>query len=147
MEITRRKMLSSVAVGGAALGLASCAGTPAPIISNPTTGNLEINPAFVDEVTNLLLTGCNIGTAFIPTAGSVAAVVASLFGPAAVATVQFISGAVTAVAHEICSASPVTPAAAMRLQMRLRASSPARAVYIGTTTGTHTVITGYARRA
>jgi hypothetical protein len=147
MEITRRKMMSSVAIGGAAFSLASCAGTPAPIITNPTNGNLEINPMFVTEVTNLLISTCSIGSAFIPTAVTIANVVAGLFGPAAVATVQFISGAVAATASEICSASPATPVAAMKLRGRLRLSSPLHPVYIGTTQTVHVVVQGYAYRS
>ena len=122
--------------GAAASTLAGCATGP--------SGQPEINPAFVDAVIAALQAGCGIAVNFLPTVSSVASVVAALFGPGAVATVQTISGAVASVAAEICSAVP--PAAAASLKLRLAGSSYSAPVYVGTTTTTHTVITGYQHR-
>ena len=61
--------------------LASCA-TPL-VVPGPTVGTTVINPAFVDQVIATLQTSCSIGTAFYPTAQSIANVVAALFGAAA----------------------------------------------------------------
>jgi len=135
MEMTRRKLLSSVVVGGAAISVASCT-------TNPLTGATEINPIFVDNVVAALQVGCTV-ISFIPTATSVANVVAALFGPGAVAAVQLISGSVAAVANEICGAVPPAPAAQAQLRRRLLGSSRQRVVYIGTTPNTHTVVNGY----
>jgi len=135
MEMTRRKLLSGAAVGVPALALAGCT-------TNPLTGAVEISPAFVDSVVSALQVGCTV-LSFIPTATSVANVVAALFGPAAIAAVQLISGSVAAVANEICGAVPPAPTAQSRLRLRLRGSSPQKVVYIGTTPHTHTVINGY----
>ena len=135
MEMTRRKLLSGVVAGGAALGVANCS-------TNPLTGAVEISPAFVDSVVSALQVGCTV-ISFIPTATSVANVVAALFGPAAIAAVQLISGSVAAVANEICGAVPPAPAAQTQLRRRLLSSSPQKVVYIGTTPHTHTVINGY----
>jgi hypothetical protein len=130
--INRRIFMSGVA----ASTLAGCA-------TNPSTGGLEISPAFIDSVIAALQAGCSAVT-FIPTAESIASVVAALFGPGAVATVQTVGGAVASVAAEICSAVP--PAAVASLKLRLAGSSYSTPVYIGTTTTTHTVITGYQHR-
>ena len=135
MEMTRRKLLSSAAVGVPALALVSCT-------TNPLTGATEINPVFVDNVVAALQVGCTV-ISFIPTATSVANVVAALFGPGAVAAVQLISGSVAAVANEICGAVPPAPAAQTQLRRRLLSSSPLRVVYIGTTPTVHVVINGY----
>ena len=135
MEMTRRKLLSGAAVGVPALALAGCT-------TNPLTGAVEISPAFVDSVVSALQVGCTV-ISFIPTATSVANVVAALFGPGAVAAVQLISGSVAAVANEICGAVPPAPAAQTQLRRRLLSSSPLRVVYIGTTPTVHVVINGY----
>jgi hypothetical protein len=130
--IDRRIFMS----GAAASTLAGCVTAP--------NGQPEINPAFVDAVIAALQAGCGVAINFIPTVESVASVVAALFGPGAVATVQSVTGAVASVAAEICSAIP--PAAVASLKVRLAGSSYSAPVYIGTTTTTHTVITGYQHR-
>jgi hypothetical protein len=130
--IDRRLFMS----GAASISLAACA-------TNPSTGGLEISPSFVDAVVVALQAGCGAVT-FIPTVESVASVVAALFGAGAVATVQSVGGAVQTVAAEICSAVP--PVAAASLKLRLAGSSYSAPVYVGTTTTTHTVITGYQHR-
>ena len=136
MELTRRKLLSGGAVV-AVLPLAACADIPSPIV------NGGINPAFVDAVVAALQTTCAVGLGIIPTATAIANVVASLFGPAAIATVQLISGAVVAVSSEICAAiPPVSSVAGARLHSRLLRSSYSVPVYIGTTPH-GVVITGY----
>lgn len=135
MEMTRRKLLSGAIVGVPALALVGCT-------TNPLTGATEINPIFVDNVVAALQVGCTV-ISFIPTATSVANVVAALFGPGAVAAVQLISGSVAAVANEICGAVPPAPAAQTQLRRRLLSSSPLRVVYIGTTPTVHVVINGY----
>jgi hypothetical protein len=118
--------------GAAASTLAGCATGP--------TGGLEISPAFVDAVVAALQAGCS-AVKFIPTVESVASVVAALFGAGAVASVQAVGGAVASVAAEICSAVPPPAAAAVRA--RLVGTTYSTPVYIGTTTNTHVVITGY----
>lgn len=125
--LTRRNLIASAAVLPAGGLLASCAGVPPPL------ANGGINPAFVDAVVAALQSGCAIGLSFIPTAVSIADVVASLFGAGAVATVQLISGAVTSVASEICSSIPTAPPAVAALRRRLLKSSYALPVYVGTT--------------
>lgn len=132
--ITRRALLSTAAPGAVALGLASCA--------TPLIVNGGINPAFVDAVVTALQSGCAVGLSFIPTATAIANVVASLFGPAAIASVQLISGSVAAVASAICAAVPVSPAGQAHLRSQLLRSSFSAPVYIGTTPG-GVIITGY----
>lgn len=130
MNVTRRQALRNAMLGGAAVigGSVLLAGC----VTNPA-GGYELNPAFIDAVISTLQSGCAVGTAFIPTASSIAAVVAALFGPAAVATVQFVSGAITAVANEICSAVPPASSLSMtHLHARLRVSSREVPVLIGT---------------
>ena len=126
MNMTRRKLLSGAVVGVPALALVGCA-------TNPITGAPEINPQFVDDVISALQAGCNVGLAFIPTVTSVSNVVASLFGPAATATVQLINGSIAAVAGAICSAVPTIPAAQASLRRRLVGSTYRMPIYIGTT--------------
>jgi hypothetical protein len=133
--MTRRKLLSGVIVGVPAIALVGCT-------TNPLTGATEINPVFVDNVVAALQVGCTV-VSFIPTATSVANVVAALFGASAVAAVQLISGSVAAVANEICGAVPPVAAAQSQLRRRLIGSSLQRVVYIGTTPIVHVVINGY----
>lgn len=136
--LSRRTFLAGTAIVPAGLALASCT-------TNPTTGQLEINPAFVDEVVSLLQSGCAVGLSFIPTVSTVASVVAALFGPAAVATVQVITGAAEQVAAAICSAIPTAPAAQARLAARLARSSYSTPVLINTikVNGTNVSVIGY----
>ena len=136
--LTRRALLSGAAPAAIAVGIAGCSTFPPVVVNN------GINPAFVDQVIATLQSTCALGLPFIPTASTIAAVVASLFGAAALATVQLISGSVSAVATEICSAVPTTATAAASLRRRLLRSSLALPVYIGTTPH-GVVVTGYQR--
>lgn len=137
--LTRRALLSGAAPAAAAIGLAGCA---TPFVINGT-----INPAFVDQVIATLQSICNNGLPFIPTASAIADVVASLFGPAAVGSVQLIAGAVNQVAVAICAAVPVPTAS---LRRRLAASTAFVPIVIGQTAPTAwspngVTITGYQR--
>ena len=138
MELTRRALLSGAAPAVAAIGLGSCASFAPVVINN------GINPVFVDQVIATLQSTCSVGLPFIPTATTIAAVVASLFGPAALATVQLIAGSVSSVATEICAAIPIAAPAVASLRRRLVRSSLALPVYIGTTPH-GVVVTGYQR--
>jgi len=131
-------MLLSGAAPALAFGVAGCATFPAP-----TTGG-GLNPAFIDAVIAAIQSGCTVGVPFIPTATTIASVVASLFGAAAVASVQLIGGSVNAVATAICSAVPKSAMAQARLMRRLARSSLALPVVIGTTPQGVTVV-GYQR--
>ena len=126
--LSRRSLLSGAAPA-VALGLAGCA-TPLPPIITPATGG--INPAFVDAVVAYMKQICG-AVSFIPTAESIAEVVAALFGGvAAIPIVQTIAGAVQAVAAELCSAIPATPVGRAKLRARLVGHSQyGPAVYIG----------------
>ena len=144
MHFTRRESLKGILLGSAAVVGGSF--TLVGCVTNPTTGQLEINPAFVDGVISVLQSGCAVGLAFIPTVTSVADVVAALFGPAAVATVQLINGAVNQVASALCSAIPTPVPSSLRL--RLRSSSVGNPVLIGviTVNNTRVVVNGYQTR-
>lgn len=92
--ITRRSLLATAALSPL---LASC----------QTTSNAQATAnwtKFVDQVTQAVISGCTVGAAVIPTATTIANVVASIYGPAAVATIVMVSGAVTNVASAICNA-------------------------------------------
>ena|ERR1700691_633251 len=136
--LSRRTFLASTAIVPAGLALASCA-------TNPTTGQLEINPAFVDDVISLLQSGCAAGLAFIPTVSTVANVVAALFGPAVVATVQLVTGAAEQVASAICSAIPTSAPAQARLAARLARSSVNLPILVNTikVNGQSVAVIGY----
>ena len=122
--LTRRALLSGAAPA-AVLGLAGCANLPPIVVSG------GINPAFVDAVVAYLQSTCAVALHIIPTATAIANVVASIFGPAAVSSVQLISGSVAAVSVAICAAIAQTPTAALRRRfLRSNYSAP---VYIGTT--------------
>ena len=150
MELSRRSLLTSAAgmaaAGFAGAGLAGCTTNSAgqEIIDPSLVAALPAS--FLDAVTQLVAEGCTIAQkiqGFIPTATTIANDVLSLFGAAAVGPgVLLIAGAVNAVASDLCSVVPTTPAAsarftaAMRLAKRM-GSSPgggeASAVMIGTT--------------
>lgn len=122
LQVTRRKALTTIAGFGGVTALAACT-------TNPTTGYPEIDPNFITAVQN----GVAQIAKFIPTATSIANVVAALFGPAAVAIVQTITGALSAVINDLVSAAPTTPAASAQLRARLRASSAINPITIGVT--------------
>ena len=130
-----RKIFTTIALG---LGLfaAGCS-------TNPTTGTPEIDPAFIDDVTQALTQVC-AAQAFIPTATTVADDVAALFGAGAIPVIQTISGSVQKVAADLCSAVPTAPAASGKLRAALRGSSLNVPVTIGTSAHKVTVV-GYQR--
>jgi len=119
--LSRRNVLLG---GVAAVGLAGCSTINWPNVQAQWN-------SWVDQVTALVAKGCNIGTGYIPTVETIAAAVAALFGPAAVATVTAISGSVAQVASELCSAIPQNPTPAFK--ERLAAAGPGAPIVVGTT--------------
>jgi phage-related protein len=133
--LARRKFLFA-SVGAASLAaLGAC--------TTSTTNIATEWSNFVDQVNQVLAAGCSSGLTFLATAESIASVVASLYGPGGTAIVGTISGAVTAVATDICSAVPANnPPASAALKAKLKGSSPGLPVTIGVTKHGVTVV-GY----
>lgn len=112
--INRRTMLATAT----ALPIAGCG-----ITINPTTGVVTLPPAVIDFITAAVA----FVAKYIPTAEAIAAVAASLFGPAYVSIVTIGSDAINKVIAylENLIAPPPTPTPAQaRLGARLHALAP-----------------------
>lgn len=118
MIMTRRVLLA----GASAAALGACAG------KTDFASIQEQWNQFVDRVQAQMAKGCAVGLPYIPTVETIAAAVAALWGPAAIATAGSIFNSVAAVVNVLCGA------AAPALQGKLRASTPGAPVYIGDVT-------------
>ena len=141
--LSRRKLLSGAGVGVMALPLAACgAGTSIPTV---LAGFQTQWTAFVDQVQAIVLNA----KGFIPIADSIAATVASLFGPGWEAAINLGISIVNQVAGIIIGAvTALPPAAAAAMYRRLQGSSSTQSAVIGVTPPTHfaphgVVIHGY----
>ena len=106
--------------------------------TNATTGQLELDPAVVDAVQSAV---ANIAK-YIPTVESIITTAATLF-PAYGTVVQIGTAAFNTLVQALTSiVTGLTQAQSARLAARLRASSSAAPVVVGTTAG-GVVITGY----
>ena len=131
-NMTRRSLLSSSAVGAAALAVAGCT-------TNPTTGAITLDPNVIDAIQS----GVALVAKFLPTVESIVQQAASLFGPAYAAVVTLGSQALNALVASLAGViGTLTPPAAAALNRRLGASSPTSPVVIGVTRTGVTVL-GY----
>jgi len=123
MEMTRRKLLSSAVIGGGAVGLAAC--TTAQISTFETSWT-----AFVDQVQGLV----NNAAGYIPIVESIAATMASLFGPTWTSAVALGTAVLNQVVGVLTSVvTNLAPPAVASLRSRLRKSSLRLPVIIGVT--------------
>jgi hypothetical protein len=121
MEMTRRKLLSSAVIGGGAVGLAAC--TTAQISTFETSWT-----AFVDQVQGLV----NNAAGYIPIVESIAATMASLFGPTWTSAVALGTAVLNQVVAALTSVvANLAPPAVASLRSRLRRSSLRLPVIIG----------------
>ena len=121
MQVSRRVLLTGIAPG-ALLTVAGC--TTAQQASITAAYN-----QFLAQVQAIVAKGCSIGQGFIPAIPSIEAVINILY-PGLGTAVAGVAGAINAVSSALCSAATTTPPAS--LARRLRASSPATPIYIGT---------------
>lgn len=124
MNLSRRALLGTSAVGALALAVAGCTSAEQATITAAYNN-------FLAQVQSLVAAGCNVGTGFIPAIPSIEAVVNILF-PGLGTAVAGVAGAVNSVATALCGATASTPPAA--LERRLTRSSVAVPVVIGTIT-------------
>lgn len=135
-SMTRRNMLVLAA------GVSATAATLAGCVTNPATGQPELDPTVIDAIQNAVATVAQ----YIPSVESIAATAAGLFGPGYATIVQIGSAAINTLVSTLESAvSNLTPAAQGRLHARLRASAPSMAVSIGSimVNGQTITVTGY----
>jgi hypothetical protein len=139
MNISRRKLLTSSALGVGALTLANC--TTAQIASVQTSFT-----DVVGQIQNAVATATaaiSTASAYIPTVESIISTAASLFGPQYSALVTAGSAAFNQIVATLTNViSTLSPPASAKLGARLRASSPQLPVTIGTTS-TGVKVTGW----
>lgn len=121
--ITRRKLLTTTALGATALAVAGC-----------STTQIATFEAEWATVAGQIQNAVSVAVQYVPTIESIAATAASLFGPQYVALVTAGSAAFNQVVQALVSVvANLTPPASARLGARLRASSPNVPVTIGVT--------------
>lgn len=138
--LSRRLLLASAApLALMAIGVGGC-------VTNPTTGQPELDPTVIDAIQNAVATVAQ----YIPSVESIAETAAALFGPGYASIVEIGSAAINTLVSALESAvSNLTTSARLRLRARLKASAPTNAVNIGTVTvqtssGPTTItVTGY----
>jgi hypothetical protein len=132
MNMSRRKLLTGVAVGAVAASVAACSTTQIASFESAWA-------SIVDEVQSAVAAAAQ----YIPTVESIAQTAASLFGPAWQAAVAAGTVVVNQIITTLTSVvNSLTPPAVTSLRAKLRASSVAAPVVIGTTTG-GVVVHGY----
>ena len=134
--LSRRSMLSGVAVLAGGLALAGC--------STAQIATFETQWATVaGQIQQAVADGLAQAQAYIPTIESIAETAAGLFGPTYAAIVTAGSAAFNQIVATLTNVvNNLAPPAAARLSARLRASAPGAPVTIGTTaTGVH--VTGW----
>lgn len=129
MNVSRRKLLTTAAIGAGALALAAC--------SSDQIANDEAEwAAIAGQIQNAVASAA----AYIPTIESIAETAASLFGPAYVTLVQVGSAAfnqvVTVLENVVANLSAPVKATVRR---KLMASSPSLPVAVGLTPANVTV--------
>lgn len=113
-ELSRRSLLGSVALLGAVAALGGC-------VTNPSTGQPELNPTVIDAVQSAVATAAN----YIPAVESIAATAAALFGPGYASLVQIGSTAINTLISALESVvSNLTTSAKLQLHQRLGATAP-----------------------
>lgn len=121
-ELSRRNLLGTIALLGGGIELGACT-------TNPTTGQVGLNPAVIDFITSAVATVAQ----YLPSAESIAATAAALFGPGYAAIVQIGSSAINTVIAALESAvSGLSQPAQARLMAKLKASASTLLVNIGT---------------
>jgi hypothetical protein len=121
--ITRRKLLTTTALGATALAVAGC-----------STDQITAFETQWATIAGQIQTAVSVAVKYIPTVESIAATAASLFGPQYVALVTAGSAAFNQVVQALVSVvANLAPPASARLMARLRASSPNVPVTIGVT--------------
>ena|SRR6185312_4884612 len=121
--ITRRKLLTTTALGAAALTVAGC-----------STAQITAFETQWASVASLVQQAVSTAAQYIPTIESIAATAASLFGPQYVTLVTAGSAAFNQIVQALVNVvGNLAPPASARLMARLRASSPQVPVTIGRT--------------
>jgi hypothetical protein len=124
MNATRRDFLTGA-------GVAAMGGLAAACTTNPSTGQLELNPSVVDAIQQ----GVAAAAQYIPDVESIVSTAVGFFGPQYAAIVTLGSTAINTLINALSSVvTSLTPAASARLRTRLGASSPINRVVIGTIT-------------
>ena len=122
MNISRRILLTTVAPG-AALAVAGC-----------TTAQIAQYQADWAAIVGQIQAGVAAVAKYVPTIETIAAEAAALFGPAYEAVVTAGSAALNQIIAVLTNvANNLTPPASAKLHAKLRASSPAAPITIGTT--------------
>jgi len=121
--ITRRKLLTTTALGATALTVAGC-----------STAQITAFETQWASVASLVQQAVSTAAQYIPTIESIAATAASLFGPQYVTLVTAGSAAFNQIVQALVNVvGNLAPPASARLMVRLRASSPTVPVTIGKT--------------
>ena len=121
--ITRRKLLTTTALGATALAVAGC-----------STAQITAFETQWASVASLVQQAVSTAAQYIPTIESIAATAASLFGPQYVTLVTAGSAAFNQIVQALVNVvGNLAPPASARLMARLRASSPQVPVTIGRT--------------
>lgn len=130
--ITRRKLLTTTALGATALAVVGC-----------STAQITAFETQWASVASLVQQAVSTAAQYIPTIESIAATAASLFGPQYVTLVTAGSAAFNQIVAALVNVvNNLAPPASARLMARLRASSPQVPVTIGRTAA-GIVVTGW----
>lgn len=130
--ITRRKLLTTTALGATALAVAGC-----------STEQITAFETQWASVASLVQQAVSTAAQYVPTIESIAATAASLFGPQYVTLVTAGSAAFNQIVQALVNVvGNLAPPASARLMARLRASSPNVPVTIGRTAA-GIVVTGW----
>lgn len=130
--ITRRKLLTTSALGATALTIAGC-----------STAQITAFETQWASVASLVQQAVSTAAQYVPTIESIAATAASLFGPQYVTLVTAGSAAFNQIVQALVNVvNNLAPPASARLMARLRASSPNVPVTIGHTAA-GIVVTGW----
>ena len=122
-NLSRRTLLSGIALGGVGLAVAGCSTTA---LTNAEAQWASVVSAIQQDVAQ--------AATYIPTIESIAATAAGLFGPQYAALVSIGSAAFNQIVATLTNVvANLTPPAAHALGARLRASSPSVPVTIGVT--------------